>query len=129
MRRISPRRWWRTRPWRPTPPFCGSAGARGSPRPSRRNNPPSPDLVLAILVPWPGALAWRSVAPVGVAAGAVQRHPIMLGERADRVALIGVGIGVSRSDDDRPKAPVIATARRQHCGRQRVAVAVAQREE
>src|SRR5882672_60744 len=104
MRRISPRGWWRIRAWRPTPPFYGSAGARSSP--GRRNNPP----------------ARGSVAPIGVAAGAVQRHPIMLGERADRIALIGIGIGVARSDDDRTKAPVVAAARRQHRGCQRIAV-------
>src|SRR5713226_1488485 len=40
MQRISPRHWWRIRPWRPRQPFYGSAGARHSRRPSRRNSPP-----------------------------------------------------------------------------------------
>src|SRR6266851_7874009 len=40
MQRASPRHWWRIRPWRPTPPFYGSAGAPHSRRPSRRNSPP-----------------------------------------------------------------------------------------
>ncbi len=38
IRRISPQHWRRIRPWRLTPPFYGSGGARSSCR-SRRNSP------------------------------------------------------------------------------------------
>src|ERR1700720_3896571 len=66
----------------------------------------------------------RSIAPVGVAAGAFELHPEMLAECANRIALLGVGIGVALADDDRPEAAVVPAAGRQHRRRQRAALAV-----
>src|SRR5579884_3287501 len=53
----------------------------------------------------------------------------MLGEGADCVALLGIGVGIARPDDDRAEAAVVAAICRQHRGRERRPVHVAQRQE
>src|SRR5438552_8523471 len=70
-----------------------------------------------------------SVAPVRIAAGALEADAVMLAERADRIALARIRIGVAGPDDDRPEASVVLSARRQHRGGKRGAVHLAQCQE
>jgi hypothetical protein len=53
----------------------------------------------------------------------------MRAQRADRVAMFGIGIAIGDSDDDRPESPVVAALRRQHRRNQRVPYPIAQRQE
>src|SRR5438874_6248422 len=69
------------------------------------------------------------IAPVGIAAGALEADAVMLAQRTDRIALTRIGIGIVGPDDDRPKAAVVAPVRRQHRGCKRGTVHLAQRQE
>ncbi len=53
----------------------------------------------------------------------------MLAEGPDGVGVIGVRVGIRHADDDRPKAPVIMTAGREHGGDQRISLVVPQCQE
>jgi hypothetical protein len=49
----------------------------------------------------------------------------MLAKGSDGVGVIGVRVGIRHADDDWPEAAVVASAGRQHGGRQRVSFVVA----
>src|SRR6266404_3308610 len=67
----------------------------------------------------------RSVAAIGIAAASLEGEAVMLTERADRVGVVDIGVGIRHADDDRPEGAIVAPAGRQHGGRQRVAFVVA----
>src|ERR1700726_1310191 len=71
----------------------------------------------------------RSVAAVRVAAASLEREAVMLAESTDGVRMLHIRVGIRYSDDDRPEAPVVAAARREHGGYQRITLVVAQRQE
>src|SRR5207302_3125928 len=50
----------------------------------------------------------------------------MLAERADRIALVRIGIGIAGSDDNRPEAAVVESAGGQHRRSERGPIHVAQ---
>jgi hypothetical protein len=70
-----------------------------------------------------------SIAAVGVAAPPFEGEAEMLAERLDRVGVVDIWVGVRDPDDDRPEAPVVLPARREHRGDQRVAFVIAQGQE
>src|ERR1700730_17527484 len=55
---------------------------------------------------------WRaldgSVAAIGIAAAPLEGEAVMLAERADRVRVLGIGVGIRHADDDRPETAVVA---------------------
>ena len=53
-----------------------------------------------------------STTPIGVAARAIEGEPVMLGKRADGIAVLGIGIAVAGADNDRPERPLVLPGRR-----------------
>src|SRR5271166_6264850 len=53
----------------------------------------------------------------------------MLAERADRVRVIDIGVGIRHADDNRPEALVVVAAGREHRGYQRIPLVVTQGQE
>ena len=67
----------------------------------------------------------RARAMAKLIAASLEGEAVMLAKGSDGVGVIGVRVGIRHADDNRPEAAVVASAGRQHGGRQRVSFVVA----
>ena len=53
-----------------------------------------------------------SIAAVRIAAASFEGKAVMLPQGADGVGVIGIGVGIRDTDNDRPEAAIVASPRR-----------------